>query len=78
METLKREVGAWEAKRKEAKVTMGWQFTTADVRVQLKRLSPMIKEQNSTSQSHMSPFHATRMLTECVFRVEGGDTHLNR
>lgn len=47
-EMLVREVQAWEAERNAAQVTIDWQFTTADARIKLKRLYPVIKEQNLT------------------------------
>ena len=43
--TLTREVSAWEQKRNQAHVTIDWRFTTADARIQLKRLYPVLKEQ---------------------------------
>ena len=46
-DTLVREVQAWEAERNAAEVTIDWQFTAADARIKLKRLYPVIKEQNS-------------------------------
>jgi hypothetical protein len=36
------EVAAWERKRNQADATVDWQFTTADARVKLKRLYPVI------------------------------------
>jgi len=36
------EVAAWEQKRNEADATVDWQFTTADARVKLKKLYPVI------------------------------------
>lgn len=45
-ETLIREVRAWEVGRNAARVTIDWQFTAADARIKLKRLYPIIKEQN--------------------------------
>ncbi|GIK38068.1 MAG: transposase [Chloroflexota bacterium] len=47
-ETLIPEVAAWEQKRNAAQVTIQWQFTTDDARIKLRRLYPVIKEQNST------------------------------
>jgi hypothetical protein len=47
-ETLIPEVAAWEQKRNAAQVTIHWQFTTQDARIKLRRLYPVIKEQNST------------------------------
>jgi hypothetical protein len=43
--TLIREVAAWEQKRNQAHVTIDWRFTTADARIKLKRLYPVLKEQ---------------------------------
>jgi DDE superfamily endonuclease len=40
---VRSEVGAWEARRNEAKVAMNWRFTIADARVKLKRVYPSIK-----------------------------------
>jgi len=45
--TLIREVTAWEARRNKTCTKVDWQFTTADARIKLKRLYPVIKEQNS-------------------------------
>lgn len=38
-EMLVNEVVAWEAHRNERKTTVNWQFTTADVRIKLKKNS---------------------------------------
>lgn len=46
--TLEREAATWEAQRNAARVTIDWQFTTADARIKLKRLYPVCKEQNLT------------------------------
>jgi hypothetical protein len=40
---LRREIEAWQRKRHAASKTMDWQFTTAEARVKLKRLYPVIK-----------------------------------
>ena len=40
--TLEREVAAWEAARNAAAATIDWHFTTADARIKLKRLYPVI------------------------------------
>ncbi len=45
--TLTTEVAAWETRRNAAQVTVDWHFTTADARIKLKRLYPVLKEQNS-------------------------------
>ena len=45
LDTLKREVAAWERARNAAAVGVDWQFTTADARVKLKRLYPSVQLQ---------------------------------
>ena len=45
-ETLIQEVTAWTKRRNEAIITVDWQFTTNDARTKLKRLYPVLKEQN--------------------------------
>jgi hypothetical protein len=47
-ETLEREVQAWVDARNAQQVTIDWQFTTADARIKLKRLYPMIEEINQS------------------------------
>jgi hypothetical protein len=47
-DTLAREVAAWQKRRNTARVTVDWQFTNEEARIKLKRLYPVIKEQNST------------------------------
>ena len=42
------EVAAWVAERNAMAVTVDWQFTTADARIKLKRLYPVINVQNLT------------------------------
>lgn len=42
--TLEREVAAWQDQRSAKQVTIDWQFTTADARIKLKRLYPVLKE----------------------------------
>ena len=41
-QTLIEEVAAWEDRRNKNHTKADWQFTTADARVKLKRLSPAI------------------------------------
>jgi hypothetical protein len=41
--TLEREVAAWEQARNDTTCRVDWQFTTADARVKLKRLYPLIQ-----------------------------------
>jgi hypothetical protein len=40
--TIEREVAAWAAARNEAPTPIDWRFTTADARIKLKRLYPVI------------------------------------
>jgi hypothetical protein len=42
--TLAREVAAWEARRNAAARTVDWRFTTADARIKLKHLYPVIQD----------------------------------
>ena len=46
-ETLTKEVTAWTKRRNNATVSVDWQFTSDDKRIKLKRLYPVMKEQNS-------------------------------
>jgi hypothetical protein len=45
VETLAREAAAWEQQRNARQVKVCWQFTTADARIKLRRLYPVLKEQ---------------------------------
>jgi hypothetical protein len=40
--TWEREVAAWEAERNARRVIADWRFTTADARIKLKRLYPVV------------------------------------
>jgi len=42
-ETLRNETRAWQQKRNATSKTIDWQFTTAEARIKLKRLYPVIK-----------------------------------
>jgi DDE superfamily endonuclease len=42
-ETLRNETRAWQQKRNAVSKTIEWQFTTAEARIKLKRLYPVIK-----------------------------------
>jgi hypothetical protein len=42
MDTLKREVAAWQDERNHEETWINWRFTTADARVKLQRLYPSI------------------------------------
>ena len=44
IETLRREVAAWEAQRNRAGASVAWRFTTEDARIKLRRLYPSVKE----------------------------------
>ena len=45
--TLEREVAAWVAARNAEQITINWQFTTADARIKLKRLYPVLEPDKS-------------------------------
>lgn len=47
--TLESEAAAWERQRNVARTTIDWQFRTADARIKLKRLYPVVKEQKENS-----------------------------
>ena len=42
-QTLIREVAAWEAARNATRLRVDWQFTTADARIKLRRLYPVLR-----------------------------------
>lgn len=44
VETLSREVAAWEAERNRLGASVDWRFTTADARIKLRSLYPSVKE----------------------------------
>ena len=41
--SLSREVAAWEVERNAMQATVQWRFTTADARIKLKHLYPVIE-----------------------------------
>jgi hypothetical protein len=49
---LCRDVAAWEAARNTAEVRVDWQFTTADARIKLKRLYPVLEPVTSAVVVH--------------------------
>jgi hypothetical protein len=49
---LEREVAAWEGKRNNQAARVDWQFTTADARIKLKRLYPVLVPVKSTEPDH--------------------------
>jgi len=42
-ESLATRINAWERERNKKKVTVNWQFRTADARIKLRRLYPQIQ-----------------------------------
>jgi hypothetical protein len=52
LESLRREVAAWERERNEVSVVADWQFTTGDARTRLKRLYPIIETVKSAVAEH--------------------------
>ena len=55
--TLSQEVAAWEARRNTAHATMEWRFTTADARIKLKHLYPVIhleEAPHEAAEQHVS------------------------
>jgi len=42
LETMKREITAWEQERNEQKATVNWRFTNQNARVKLERLYPKL------------------------------------
>jgi hypothetical protein len=52
LDALRREVAAWELDRNAAMVRVDWQFTTADARVRLKRLYPVLEPAESAVAEH--------------------------
>ena len=49
---LTREVTAWQSARNAAQVKVDWQFTTADARVKLKRLYPILEPVRNKGTDH--------------------------
>jgi hypothetical protein len=49
---LAAEVAAWEETRNSEEVRVDWQFTTADARIKLKRLYPVLAPTESTKPDH--------------------------
>ena len=43
IDELRNEVAAWEEARNEKQVEVRWRFTTADARVKLRRLYPVVQ-----------------------------------
>ena len=54
-EELERQVLAWQHHRNEEATTINWRFTTADVRIKLKRLYPSLEtRKRSSSKKHVA------------------------
>jgi hypothetical protein len=51
MEELEREVAAWEKGRNEWGFEIRWRFTTADARIKLRRLYPVLYDWRTTSST---------------------------
>ena len=49
---LKAEVGSWQRSRNQQQVRVDWQFNTADARIKLKRLYPVLSPINQTTTDH--------------------------
>jgi transposase len=49
--TLLKEVGAWETERNSMGATVDWRFTTADARIKLKKLYPIIRPVENVKES---------------------------
>lgn len=45
LEAVRHRVEAWQSRRNHQAATIDWRFTTADARIKLKRLYPILKEQ---------------------------------
>ena len=43
LEDVQREVTSWQHERNQAHASSDWRFTTADARIKLKRLYPVLK-----------------------------------
>jgi len=57
-EELTREVAAWEAERNARAAQMEWRFTTADARIKLKRLYPVLPDESTAEPSADLTEHA--------------------
>jgi hypothetical protein len=56
METLRREVSAWQTQRNHHQAKINWQFGTDSARIKLQRLYPSVKEPEATLvQGEASP-----------------------
>ena len=49
--TLAHETFAWETERNTLEATVDWRFTTADARIKLKRLYPIIRPAENVKES---------------------------
>jgi hypothetical protein len=45
IDTVRRNLAAWERQRNTRQVTIDWRFTTSDARIKLRRLYPVVKVQ---------------------------------
>lgn len=61
LDSLRPEAAAWEADRNAAAVKVDRRFTTADARVKLKRLHPLLEAVNSGVAEHWGLAHAAAL-----------------
>jgi hypothetical protein len=66
--TITAEVGTWEIDRNRAEWTVDWQFTTADARVKLKRLYPVIEPVKPAVADHLGG----KRRVECMRDIASG------
>jgi hypothetical protein len=50
---LARETGAWVSERNQAGATVEWRFTTADARIKLKKLYPILTQQDAPQSENL-------------------------
>jgi DDE superfamily endonuclease len=52
---LRQEVAAWEAERNDQQVRVNWRFTTQDARIKLKRLYPVLEQEDTQETAPLPP-----------------------
>jgi len=52
---LRQEVAAWEAERNDQQVRVNWRFTTQDARIKLKRLYPVLEQEDTPGTAPLQP-----------------------
>lgn len=53
-EELTKEVAAWQKRRNQMTTTISWQFTTADARIKLKHLYPVVQSREGSASSNVT------------------------